>query len=118
MPTDFKNATVVFFQGRQAETTARFIRSFGRPLEAPAVCEVPVADEGPLRRFREDLTAGRVDQLILLSGIGARMLLGGLDDAARAALSQVRVLARGPKTVEALAEFDHVVTALEVQRDR
>ncbi len=106
MPTDFQNATVAFFQGRDTEATSRLIREHGgEPLLGPAVCEVPVADDGPRRQFQKDLLAGRVDVLVLLSGMGCRMLLESLGEQGRGALKPVRLVARGPKTVEALKAF-------------
>jgi uroporphyrinogen-III synthase len=103
MPTDFRDATVVFFQGREIDQTAALVeRLGGRPISAPAISEVAVEDTGPIRQLDEALAAGRVDELVLLSGIGCRMLLEQLSADAQAAMKSVRIVSRGPKTGDAL----------------
>lgn len=96
---------------RSAAAQAEQIRrSGGVPLVAPAISSAP-ADEQLQRRavarLLDELAAGRVELLILLTGVGTRALAAAADELGRRqelldGLHQTRVLARGYKCVAAL----------------
>jgi uroporphyrinogen-III synthase len=96
---------------RSAAAQAEQVRRIGgRPLVAPTVATDPANEalqRGAVARLLDDLLVGRVDLLILLTGIGTRALaaaateLGRRDDLL-AGLARTRVLARGYKCVAAL----------------
>ncbi len=90
---------------------ARLIeRHGGRPLVAPALREVPLDNNAEALRFGEHLLAGRVDMVILLTGVGTRALADVLQtryplEAVKAALSRTCLVARGPKPVAVLKDL-------------
>jgi uroporphyrinogen-III synthase len=95
---------------RGAETAALVRRWGGKPLVAPLLEEVPVADEGPLRAATEGLVASGLAWSVHLTGVGTRRwleraeawgLLPPLLDRLRAA----RLVPRGQKAKAALARW-------------
>ncbi len=109
---------VVSFESRRAEEMAALIRKHGgEPIQAPAMREVPLADERELLAFGETLLAGSCDVVILLTGVGTRRMIATLS--ARwppaevlAALGRVPLVCRGPKPVAALKEVGLVPALL------
>jgi uroporphyrinogen-III synthase len=107
----FNGLTVAAFESRMADEMARLIeRHGGRPLVAPALREVPLENNAEALRFGEQLLAGQVDMVILLTGVGTRALVGVLQtrcplDTIKAALSCTCLVARGPKPIAALKEL-------------
>jgi uroporphyrinogen-III synthase len=103
---------VVSFESRRAEETAHLIRHHGAdPIVAPSMREVPLQDQHEAAAFGERLLAGEIDVLILLTGVGARTLVGALlqrwpQAEVLAALGRLQLVARGPKPVTALAEWN------------
>src|SRR5215468_2693176 len=94
---------VVSFESRRSAEMAELIRNYGgEPIEVPSLREVPLADQHEALAFGETLLAGDQDVLILLTGVGTRMLIATLSTrwpredviAARGRLPRVR---RGPK---------------------
>ena len=82
----------------------------GEPRSAPALREIPFESNVEALAFIDDLVAGPFDLVILLTGVGARALLGVVDAlrdrlSFMAALRRVRVAARGPKPVAVLREL-------------
>jgi len=108
---DLSGLRVISFESRRADEMRRLIsRLGGEPRVAPAMREVPLADQVEAFRFGERLLAGTVDMLILLTGVGTRTLVAALSTKYPAptilqALSRVRLVARGPKPIAALAEL-------------
>jgi uroporphyrinogen-III synthase len=102
---------VAAFESRMAEEMAGLIRRHGgEPLVAPALREVPLADNAEALRFGEALLAGRCDLLILLTGVGARALIELLDsrhppEAVRDALRRTDLVVRGPKPAAVLRDL-------------
>lgn len=113
---NFRGMTVAAFESRRAEEMSALIANFGGvPLVAPSVREVPLAENPAAFDFAEKLYAGKVDAIICLTGVGTRTLLDILQTRwARAeivqAFARTTVVARGPKPVKVLREYDIPVT--------
>lgn len=90
---------------------ATLVRNYGgHPLSAPALREVPLESNTEALAFVDALLDGRVDLVVLLTGVGTRALLAIVDSlrdraAFLAALSRTRIAARGPKPVAVLREL-------------
>ncbi|MBX3301104.1 MAG: uroporphyrinogen-III synthase [Nitrospira sp.] len=104
----FKGKTVVSFESRMSTEITRLIERYGgRPLVAPVLREVPLQDNPVVHEFGARLMAGRVDLLILLTGVGTTALLELLKtrfpwSSIMTVLQQTAVVTRGPKSVAAL----------------
>ena len=102
--------TVAFLESRRADELSRMIeRAGGLPVSVPVVREVPIEDQGEIRRWLESLARGEFDVVIFLTGGGCRDLLEraeeyGLAADVVAALARVRVVARGPKPAHVLRQ--------------
>lgn len=103
--------TIVSFESRMADETRRMIEKYGgRDIAAPSMQEVPLERHQDVFDFGERLVDGGVDALVLLTGVGTRMLIEMLktrheESVLFAAFRQVPIVARGPKPVRALKEF-------------
>jgi uroporphyrinogen-III synthase len=78
-----------------------------QPISAPSMKEAPLDDQTQALAFGEVLLAGDCDVLVLLTGVGTRMLIDALrtrwgQAEIVAALGATTLLARGPKPVAAL----------------
>jgi uroporphyrinogen-III synthase len=97
--------------------TARLIEAYGgKPLHAPALREIPLASNPEALKFAEALLARKIDVVVFLTGVGARALASLLTEAHSCvkfheALRTVRVLARGPKPLAVLHEWNVPVAA-------
>ena len=104
----FNGMTIAAFESRMATEITRLIERYGgRPLVAPVLREVPLQDNPVVHEFGVRLTAGRVDLLILLTGVGTTTLFDLLKtrfswSSVMTALQQTTIVARGPKSVAAL----------------
>lgn len=105
---DFQGLTVAAFESRMATEITRLIERYGgRPLVAPALREIPLEGNSAAHEFGVRLMAGRIDLVILLTGIGTTMLVDLLKmryplPEIVAALKETTIIARGPKPVAAL----------------
>ncbi|TKB61597.1 MAG: uroporphyrinogen-III synthase [Nitrospira sp.] len=105
---DFQGLTVATFESRMATEISRLIERYGgRPLVAPVLREIPLGDNSIVHEFGARLMAGRIDLLILLTGIGATTLFDLLKTrypwpTVLTALQRCTIVARGPKPVAAL----------------
>jgi uroporphyrinogen-III synthase len=104
--------TVVVFESRRAaEVASLFEHQDGRVVSAPSMREVPLEENPAAHAWAEALLAGRNDVHQCLTGVGTRALLKlvgakfPLADVL-AALARVTIVARGPKPVAALREFE------------
>lgn len=84
-------------------------------IQAPSMREIPLADQHEALSFGEALLAGHQDVLILLTGVGARMLITTLStrwprEEVVAALGRLTLVCRGPKPIAALKEVGLVAT--------
>ncbi len=104
----FDGIIVAAFESRMATEITRLIERYGgRPLVAPVLREIPLEDNSAVREFGVRLMAGRIDLLILLTGIGTTMLFDLLKtryawSSVVAVLKGMAIIARGPKPVAAL----------------
>ncbi len=107
----FNGMIVAAFESRMATELARLIeRHGGRPLVSPVLREVPLNGNQAAQEFGVRLMAGRVDLLILLTGVGTTSLFDLLKaryswSSVVAALKDVVMVARGPKPVAALKKL-------------
>lgn len=104
----FSEMTVAAFESRMAEEITRLIERYGgRPVVAPALREISLDNNPTIQEFGARLMAGRIDLLILLTGVGTTMLFDCLKthypwSSVLTALQQTAIVARGPKPVAAL----------------
>src|SRR3989441_10925074 len=76
----FAGLRVAAFESRMAEQMIQLIeRHGGRPLVAPSMRGGPLEENSDVLRFRERLLAGEFDMVVLLTGVGTRFMLKGLD---------------------------------------
>lgn len=105
---DFQGLTVAAFESRMAAEITRLIERYGgRPLVVPVLREIPLEDNSVVYEFGSYLMAGRVDLLILMTGIGTTTLFDLLKvrypwPSIAEVLKRVTIVARGPKPVAAL----------------
>jgi uroporphyrinogen-III synthase len=110
MPESLSGLTVVSFESRRSAEMAQLIRNYGgEPIQAPSLREVPLSDQHEALAFGETLVAGGCDVLLLLTGVGARLLIEALAtrwprERVLAALGRVALVCRGPKPVAVLKE--------------
>ncbi len=102
---------VVSFESRRAKEMGELIRRHGgEAIVAPSMREVPLAENSaPLELFQR-IEAGRIDWVILLTGVGTRTMVDTLAlhysrERIAALFDSVRLFARGPKPVAALKEL-------------
>lgn len=110
MPSGLNGLRVITFESRRSPEMAELIRNFGgEPIAAPSMREVPLSDQHEALAFGGSLMAGEVDILILLTGVGTRLLLDALStrwprEKVIGALRGVKLVCRGPKPIAALKE--------------
>lgn len=104
----FQGLSVLSFESRMAAEITRLIERYGgRPLVAPALREIPLHGNSAVLEFGRRLTAGQIDVLILLTGVGTTALFDLLTSCHSwpsivDALKQTAIVARGAKPVAAL----------------
>jgi len=107
----FGGRTVLTLESRRAPELALLVLNYGgMPVVAPSVREVPLESNEHVLTFADDVIARRFGMVILMTGVGVRMMLKSLPGAGRrdefiAALARTRIVARGPKPVAALREI-------------
>jgi len=112
----FAGLKVVSFESRRAAEMAQLIRKQqGEPIVAPSMREAPIERNEEAFRFAERLFAGEFDMMILLTGVGTRILNQALatryaPDRFGEALRRITVVPRGPKPVAVLREMKVPVT--------
>src|SRR5579864_8873181 len=108
----FGGRQVLSLESRRAKEMAQLIRNQqGEPFVAPSMREAPLEQNEEAFRFAEKLFAGAFDMVVLLTGVGTRLLnqvLATRYPAARfaEALRGLTVVARGPKPVAVLREMN------------
>lgn len=109
---NFRGRRVLSFESRRSNEIATLIATYGgQAIVAPATREIAATQGEDVPRFVTALLDGRVHLVIFLTGVGTRVLVRAVEalcpkERFLAALSQVPVLARGPKPVTALKEFN------------
>jgi uroporphyrinogen-III synthase len=106
---NFGGRRVLTLESRRAPELALLVMNYGgTPFVAPSLREVPVESNDQVLTFASDLIGQRYDMVILMTGVGVRMMLKIVDPVGRepfiAALARVPVVARGPKPVAAMRE--------------
>ena len=102
---------IISFESRRAVEIAELIRRYGgEPFVAPSMREVPLDENRAALELVPELEAGKLDLLILMTGVGTRTLNQALltqfsQERIIAALQRVRLVTRGPKPVAALKEL-------------
>lgn len=109
---NFAGLRVASLESRRADDMARLIeRAGGVPSVSPSMREVPLEDPGDVVQFARELIEGNFDLIIAMTGVGLRHLV----DQAQAevgreplmeALAKATIVARGPKPVAVLKEWD------------
>ena len=109
MDVSLQGRRVLALESRRAAEIASLITTYGgQPIVAPSVREVPLESNVEALAFADALVRGEWDIVILMTGVGTRLLLRLAQPAHGQAfinaLGSVRVVARGPKPVAALRE--------------
>src|ERR1041384_4473945 len=108
----FAGIKVLSLESRRAKEIADLIRSqHGEPFVAPSMREAPLEHNQEAFRFAEKLFAGGFDMIVLLTGVGTRLLNQALETRYPAgrfadALRGLTVVARGPKPMAVLREMN------------
>jgi uroporphyrinogen-III synthase len=108
---DLEGLKAVSFESRRAAEIAELIRRHGgTPISAPSMCEVPLDDNRVVLGYLERLAAGAIDVVILMTGVGLRLMVRAAAPQLTAAqvvqaLRRAKLVARGPKPVAALREI-------------
>jgi uroporphyrinogen-III synthase len=111
MPS-FQGLRVLALESRRAREIGALISTYGgQPTVAPAMREVPLASNPDALAFADGLLRGDFDIVILLTGVGTRALLEVVEqsrprDAFISALAGTKVVARGPKPMAVLREWN------------
>lgn len=108
--------TAVSFESRMAEEMKKLVEKRGwQVISAPSMQEIPLERNPEAFQFAERLFAGQIDMMICLTGVGTRMLVQALEtrfpkEKILDALSKITIVARGPKPVRVLKEFNLPIT--------
>jgi uroporphyrinogen-III synthase len=108
----FGGAQILSLESRRAAEMAQLIRKQqGEPFVALSMREIPLDRNDDAFRFGEKLFAGAFDMVVLLTGVGTRLLdqvLATRYPAGRfaEALRGLTVVARGPKPMAVLREWN------------
>jgi uroporphyrinogen-III synthase len=112
----FDGLRVLSLESRRAPEIERLIRAQrGEPLVAPSMRELPLEDNPQAFAFAERLFRGDFDMMILLTGVGTRLLSQAIETrwpagAFAEALRRLTVVARGSKPMAVLREWNVPVT--------
>ncbi len=108
----FDGLRVLSLESRRASEIERLIRGQGGvPFVAPSMREVPLENNPQAFAFAERLFRGEFDMVILLTGVGSRLLNQVLETrwpapALADALRRVTVVVRGPKPMAVMREWN------------
>src|SRR3954451_3827547 len=107
----FRQAKVLCFESRREKEIGELVRiNGGEPFVAPALMEVPIAENTEAFAFADHLYAGDFEMVIFLTGVGARYLRQVLatrepETLLPEALQRVAVVVRGPKPMAVMREW-------------
>src|ERR1051325_9694009 len=110
----FDGLRVLSLESRRAEEMATLIRKQGgEPFVAPSMREVPLEAHAEAFAFAQCLLRGDFDCIILLTGVGTRMLWKTLltrhdESSLKQALAKVTIVVRGPKPSAAVRELGFI----------
>ena len=111
MKNPLENITVAITEHRFTKEFALLFERLGAKVYAcPVLEEKPVENRDELQVFVREVSAGNLDMMIFLTGVGARFLIAeadsiGLKDEFLGGLEKGTVVVRGPKPVAALRQF-------------
>jgi uroporphyrinogen-III synthase len=111
MGQSLQGRTVALAESRQLEELVRLLEAEGATaLRCPMLGILDAPDEAAVQRWLDDLVAGRLDLLVLMTGEAVRRLVqaaerAGRQEAVVAAIGGTRTLTRGPKPGQALREL-------------
>ena len=111
MNPSFQDLSVLVLESRRSTEMAALVTTYGgRPVAAPALREVPLESNPEALAFADALLGGEYDIVILLTGVGTRVLVEVAStkhprEAFVAALAKTKVVARGPKPLAVLREL-------------
>jgi uroporphyrinogen-III synthase len=112
----FDGLRVLALESRRAEEMATLIRKQGgEPFVAPSMREVPLERHEEAFEFGRRLLAGDFDGVVLLTGVGTRLLWSTLltryeETELKAALARTTVIVRGPKPSAAVRALGLIPT--------
>ena len=107
----FNGLRVLSLESRRALEMSTLIRKQGgEPFVAPSMREVPLDRNDEAFAFAEALLRGDFDCVVLLTGVGARLLWKALltrfaEDVLKTALAKVTIVTRGPKPSAAVRDL-------------
>jgi uroporphyrinogen-III synthase len=108
----FAGLRVLSLESRRGPEMAKLIASYGgAPVVAPSMREIPLDTNTEALAFGRKLFAGEFDMVIFLTGVGTRALARVVEtiyplDQYLGELRKVAVIARGPKPVAVLKEWN------------
>src|SRR5271154_6812371 len=108
----FAGLRVLTLESRRGAEMAKLIASSGgKAVVAPSMREIPLETNTEALAFGRSLAAGEFDVVIFLTGVGTRALARVLEtiyplEQYLAKLRKVAVVARGPKPVAVLREWN------------
>lgn len=109
---NFAGLRVLSLESRRGPEMAKLIASYGgEAVVAPSMREVPLETNTEALAFARKLMAGEFDAVIFLTGVGARTLGRVVEtiyplEKYLAELRKIAVVARGPKSVAVLKEWN------------
>jgi uroporphyrinogen-III synthase len=109
---NFSGMHVLSLESRRGAEMAKLIENYGgKPTVAPSIREVPLESNTQALAFARTLFAGGFDVVIFLTGVGTRALARVVETVYSheqyvAQLSKIAVVARGPKPVAVLREWN------------
>jgi uroporphyrinogen-III synthase len=109
---DFSGLRVLSLESRRGPEMAKLIASYGgEAIVAPSMREVPLETNTEALAFAKKLFAGEFDVVIFLTGVGTRALGRVVEtihplDEYLARLRKVAIVARGPKPLAVLREWN------------
>ena len=112
MSDELEGLRIVSFESRKSSDIARMLEGYGATaLQAPSMQEVPLENNDDALAFGERLMSGDVQGLVLMTGVGTRILVEALStrwpqDEILSALGKTTLISRGPKPVAALKAFN------------
>jgi uroporphyrinogen-III synthase len=112
----FDGLRVLSLESRRSAEIEKLIRTQGGvPFLAPSMREVPIEDNPEAFAFADRLFAGEFEMIILLTGVGTRLLGSVIEThwphgSFAKALREMTVVARGSKPIAVLREWQVPVT--------
>jgi uroporphyrinogen-III synthase len=109
---NFDGLRVLSLESRRGPEMAKLIASYGgEAIVAPSMREIPLETNTEALAFGRKLRAGEFDMVIFLTGVGTRALARVVEtlyplDQYLAELRKIAVVARGPKPVAVLKEWN------------